>query len=455
MPSRRFVFLLTIILVVGHTTWAQRTSDRSDLAVVHRIRQEATQKSQVMEHLFYLTDVHGPRLSNSPGFLSAAKWVVERTKLLGLKNVAMEKWGPFGRGWSQSRFSAHLVEPGYAPLIGTPLPWTLGTNGVVSGTPILAVLRTERDVNRYRATLEEFFAQHQGKLRGKIILIREPRKLKPQDEVASRRLTATELQERAAAIEPLEPISIDVNNPAIPLDPEERRRFNAFAPRYILERFRVQREALQHRLNRYLVDEGVRLVVYPASFGDGGTVFPPTGGSAYKSGAPAPPPSIALTPEHYNRIARLIEKKLPVRIEVEVQAHFHEDTEDSINVVAEIPGRSKRDEVVMIGGHLDSWHVGTGATDNAAGCAVMIEVLRIIKALDLKMERTVRMVLWGGEEQGLLGSRAYAKEHFADIETMQLKPGAQQGVGVFQPGQRDWQNTRGLSPGQRHGPADL
>lgn len=422
MPSRRFVFLLAIVLAVGPTTWAQRTSDSSDLAVVHRIRQEATQKSQVMEHLFYLTDVHGPRLSNSPGFLSAAKWVADRTRLWGLQNVALEKWGPFGRGWSQSRFSAHLVEPVYAPLIGTPLAWTPGTKGVVSGTPILAVLGTEDDLNRYRRTLEEFFAQHKGKLRDKVILIREPRKLEPQDEAASRRLTANELQERAAASEPLESIAIDLNNPVIPLDPAERRRFNAFAPRYILERFRVQREELQYRLNRYLVDEGVRLVVHPANFGDGGTVFPPTGGAAYKSGAPAPPPSIALTPEHYNHIARLIEKKLPVRIEVEVQAHFHEDTEDSMNVVAEIPGGSKRDELVIIGAHLDSWHVGTGATDNAAGCAVMIEVLRILKALDLKMERTVRMVLWGGEEQGLLGSRAYAKEHFADIETMKLKP---------------------------------
>jgi hypothetical protein len=308
------------------------------------------------------------------------------------------------------------------PLIGTPLAWTPGTKGVVSGAPIFTPLRTDDDFDRYLNIVETFFAEHKGKLRDKIILIRDPRRLEVQDEAASRRLTANELQERAAAAEPLEPIAIDLENPVIPLDPEQRRRFNAFAPRHILEKFRVQREELQYRLNRYLVEEGVRLVVYPASFGDGGTVFPPTGGSAYKMNAPAPPPSIALTPEHYNRIARLIEKKLPVRIEVEVQAQFHEETSDSVNVVAEIPGGSKRDELVIIGGHLDSWHVGTGATDNAAGCAVMMEVMRILKTLDLKMDRTVRLVLWGGEEQGLLGSRAYAKEHFADIETMQVKP---------------------------------
>jgi hypothetical protein len=421
MRSRRLVFFLAVALV-GSAVWAQRSGDSSDLAVVHRIRQEAMQKSQVMEHLFYLTDVHGPRLSNSPGFTAAAKWVAERGKQWGLQNVALEKWGPFGRGWSQSKFAAHLVEPEYMPLIGTPLAWTPGTKGVVSGTPIFTPLRTDDDFDRYLNIVETFFAEHKGKLRDKIILIRDPRRLEVQDEAASRRLTANELQERAAAAEPLEPIAIDLENPVIPLDPEQRRRFNAFAPRHILEKFRVQREELQYRLNRYLVEEGVRLVVYPASFGDGGTVFPPTGGSAYKMNAPAPPPSIALTPEHYNRIARLIEKKLPVRIEVEVQAQFHEETSDSVNVVAEIPGGSKRDELVIIGGHLDSWHVGTGATDNAAGCAVMMEVMRILKTLDLKMDRTVRLVLWGGEEQGLLGSRAYAKEHFADIETMQVKP---------------------------------
>jgi hypothetical protein len=421
MRSRRLVFFLAVALV-GSAVWAQRSGDSSDLAVVHRIRQEAMQKSQVMEHLFYLTDVHGPRLSNSPGFTAAAKWVAERGKQWGLQNVALEKWGPFGRGWSQSKFAAHLVEPEYMPLIGTPLAWTPGTKGVVSGAPIFTPLRTDDDFDRYLNIVETFFAEHKGKLRDKIILIRDPRRLEVQDEAASRRLTANELQERAAAAEPLEPIAIDLENPVIPLDPEQRRRFNAFAPRHILEKFRVQREELQYRLNRYLVEEGVRLVVYPASFGDGGTVFPPTGGSAYKMNAPAPPPSIALTPEHYNRIARLIEKKLPVRIEVEVQAQFHEETSDSVNVVAEIPGGSKRDELVIIGGHLDSWHVGTGATDNAAGCAVMMEVMRILKTLDLKMDRTVRLVLWGGEEQGLLGSRAYAKEHFADIETMQVKP---------------------------------
>jgi hypothetical protein len=253
-------------------------------------------------------------------------------------------------------------------------------------------------------------------------LFRDPRQLELQTEAASRRLSSTELSERAAAPEPVEPILVDPENPVIPADPALRRRFNAYAPSYIFDRMRKQREEMANELNKFLVDEGVRLVIYPAS-GDGGTIFPPTGGYSYKPEAQLAPPSLALTPEHYNRMVRLLEHKQPVRIEAEIAAEFYDATADSVNVVAEIPGGSKSDELVIIGGHLDSWDFATGATDNATGCAVMMEVMRILKTLDLRMDRTVRMVLWGGEEQGLLGSEAYVKEHFGDPETMQLKPG--------------------------------
>ena len=395
--------------------------DKPDLLAVHRIRQEAFQNSQVMNHMFYLTDVHGPRLTNSPGFRAAAGWVVEQANQWGLEEAKLEEWGPYGRGWSTSHFSAHLVEPQYAPLVGVPLTWTPGTDGVISGTPMLAPLQSESDLERYEAELEKYFAKYKGKLRDQIILIRKPPRLETQQEAAERRLTSQDLANRAEAPEPLEPIAIDLENPVVPTDPDERRRYFAYAPRFVLEKIRSQREELSRRLNRFLVAEGVRLVIHPARRGDGGTIFPPWVGS-YKTGAPDPPPSIALTPEHYNRIARLIEKKVPPRIEVEVKAQFQDETLDSINVVAEIPGGSKSDELVIIGAHLDSWAPGTGATDNAAGCAVMMEAMRILKTLDLKMDRTVRMVLWGGEEQGLLGSRAYVKQHFSDPETMALKP---------------------------------
>ena len=419
---RRFRTALTT-LAMGMTIALQMAyaADSSDLAVVHRIRQEAMEHSRVMEHLFFLTEVNGPRLTNSPGFNAAAKWVADRSKQLGLANVALEKWGPFGRGWAASRFSAHLVEPQYSALIGAPIPWSPPTKGVISGTPMLAPLRQDNDPDRYKAELETFYSTYKGRLKNQIILFRDPRQLELQTEAPSKRFTASELSDRATAPDPIEPMEIDLNNPVIPLDPELRRRFNAYAPAYIFDRIRKQREEIANRLNKFLADEGVRMIVYPAS-GDGGTIFPPTGGYSYKMDAHLPPPSMALTPEHYNRITRLLERKQPVKMEAEIEAKFYDDTTDSVNVVAELPGGSKRDELVIIGGHLDSWDFGTGATDNAAGCAVMIEVMRILKTLDLKMERTVRMVLWSGEEQGLLGSEAYVKAHFGDPVTMELKP---------------------------------
>lgn len=401
---------------------AQRSGDGPDLAVIHRIRQEALTKSQVMKHLFYLTDVHGPRLTNSPGFHAAADWVVEQSKKWGLENAAKEKWGPYGRGWSASHFSAHLREPQPATLIGIPLAWTPGTNGAISGTPIYAPLRRDQDFDRYRANVEAYMAEYKGKLQGQIVLLGEKANVGVQETAAMRRYSANELSERAAAPEPLYPIAIDFRNPVLPTDPEERRRFNAYAPRYVTRIFAERREELRNRLNRFLVEEGARLIVHPAQRGDGGTIFPPVVAS-YRANAVSPPPSVALTPEHYNRIVRLVEEKVPARIEVDFKAQFHQDTLDSVNVVAEIPGGSKRDELVLIGAHLDSVEAaGTGATDNAAGSAVMMEVMRILKTLDLKMDRTVRLVLWGGEEEGLLGSRAYVKQHYGNIETMALKP---------------------------------
>lgn len=410
------------ILLLSSLSVAQRGGDSPDLAVVQRIREEALKRSQVMKHMFYLTDVHGPRLTNSPGFYAAADWIVEQSKQWGLANAARETWGPYGRGWSTSDFSAQLIEPQYAPLIGVPLAWTPGTNGPVAGTPLFAPLQRDQDFDRYRANVEAYMAEYKGKLRGQIVLMEFPSEVKPQETAAMRRYSASDLSDRANLPDPLEPIEIDFRNPVRPSDPQERRRFNAYAPRYVTRIFADQRRELQYRFNKFLTDEGARLIVYPAREGDGGTVFPPVVAS-YRPDAVAPPPSIALTPEHYNRIARLAKEKIPVRIEAQYKAEFHQDTLDSLNVVAEIPGRSKRDELVIIGAHLDSvYAAGTGATDNAAGSAVMLEVVRILKTLDLPMDRTVRMVLWGGEEEGLLGSRAYAKKHFGNVETMQLQP---------------------------------
>jgi carboxypeptidase Q len=353
-----------------------------NLAIVHRIKTEAFENSNVMDHMFYLTDVHGPRLTNSPGYRAAADWAAGRLKEYGLVNVKLEKWGPFGRGWSYSKFAAHLLRPAYAPLIGFPLAWTPGTNGPLNGEPVLAVLKKEEDLQKYK-----------GKLKGKIVLIDAPRELPPHMKAQASRYQEADLAALLKAPDP---------TPKKPPEPdrEARRKF-------------------ANKRNQFLRDEGVLVALTTGYNGDGGTVFATSGGTRDKKD-PTPPPMAALTPEHYNRIVRLLDKKIPVQLEIEIQARFYDDSPDSFNVIAEVPGGKKKDELVMMGAHLDSWHAGTGATDNAAGSAVVMEAARVLKALNVTMDRTVRLALWGGEEQGLLGSKAYVKEHFADPETMVL-----------------------------------
>ncbi len=358
--------------------WAE---EPVDLGIVHRIRDEAFERSQVMEHLFYLTDVNGPRVTGSPGYRKAAEWAVRRASGYGLENARLEKWGPFGRGWNFTRFQAHLLEPAYAPLIGFPLAWTEGTNGLLSGDLTLAPIKTVED-----------FAKFKGKLKGRIALLDAVR----ETPVA---MTAAGRRHDDASLAALEQAPAPGAAPPGPTAAAGRR-------------FRAQRA-------KFLKEEGALAAITNGTAGDGGTVFATSGGS-HDPKNPLPPPFVVLTPEHYNRLARLLDHKIPVKIEFEVKAEVDEGGKDSWNVVAEIPGTRKKEEIVILGAHLDSWQGGTGATDNAAGSSVMIEAMRILKALDKPMDRTVRLILWSGEEQGLLGSKAYVKEHFADPAEMKL-----------------------------------
>jgi carboxypeptidase Q len=358
--------------------------ERIDLGVIHQIKDEAFQHSKVMDTVFYLTDVYGPRVTNSPGFMGAANWVVRNLQDQGIK-AHLEKWGPFGRGWTYTRFSAHLVEPQYAPLIGYPQAWTAGTNGPVSGEPIyIQRLANDADLDK-----------NKGKLKGKIVLIGAPRELRMNNAPLGKRDTEAELADLALSPDPA------------------TFRGRGGGPGNGPQNF-------QKKLAKFLSDEKP-LVVVRSGFGnsEGGTVF---GGSAGSQDPKEPlaPPTVVLTPEHYNRIVRLLDHKIPVKLEFDIQTKFVEDRTDSVNVIGEIEGGRKKDEIVMIGAHLDSWQGGTGATDNAAGSAVMIEVMRILKTLNLKLDRTVRLALWSGEEEGIFGSKAYVKEHFADPETMKV-----------------------------------
>ncbi len=390
-----------------------------DLEAVHRIRQEALKRSKVMDHLFHLVEVHGPRITGSPGYQGAAEWAASRLTEYGLTGAKLEKWGPFGQGWSRSYFSAHLTAPQYEMLIGVPLGWTPSTDGVVEGTPVLAPLERHGQFERDEDSIDKFIAKHKGRLGGKIVMLAGLKTVKPHEELELHRFTAEELSERATAPPGVEPIDFLDPELEIPEEPEKRRDFFAQAPAWFYQWRRDESKRIQGKLNSFLVDEGVKLVILPAAKGDGGTVFPPRMGDRDPD-FPVPPPAIAVTPEQYNRVYRLVDRGVEAKVEVEVRATLHRDTLDSVNVIAEIPGGEKAGEVVMLGGHLDSTAAALGATDNGAGCAVMMEAVRILKKLDLPLARTVRIALWGGEEQGLLGSKAYVKEHFGNPENMQL-----------------------------------
>lgn len=390
-----FPFALAFLLNVS----LLQAEERMDLQTVHRIRTEAFEHSQVMEHLFHLTDVHGPRLTGSPSLRKAAEWAVDQLKEFGASRAELESWGPFGRGWSFSRFRAELIEPEYAPLIGFPLAWTPGTDGPVGAELIHALIETEKDFEKYK-----------GKLRDKIVLTSKPHNVALETEAPAHRWSDSELETLSTAIVPSPKDFFEFPEPDNEPGREERNRFRT-------------------RFNEFLLEEGALLRIVsgggspdsPSHRSQNGTVFATSAGSRKKDESSGPP-TIALTPEHYNRLARLLAKSIPLKVEVEVEATFHDETLDSFNVIGEIEGHSKRGEVVMLGGHLDSWHGGTGATDNAAGCSVALEAFRILKALNVRMDRTVRLALWTGEEQGLLGSKAYVKEHFGDPDTMQTKP---------------------------------
>jgi len=373
-----------------------------NLEVVHRIRQEALQNSRVMDHLFYLTDVHGPRLTNSPGYFKAANWVVSQMQSWGI-DAKLDPWGPFGRGWEYTHFSVDMVEPSAASFIGVPLAWTPGTTGAMTGEAIVAIIANDTDIERYR-----------GKLKDKIVFLGTGRELTMRTTPPGTRYTDQQLADIAAAA-----VAGRGNNPPGARAAAAGARSAGPAP---APSAGTGGQSFTNRLNQFFADEHVLALARPGGGqSDGGTVFAQAGGSRDPKD-PLAPPSFALTPEHYNRVLRLLDNGIPVKLQVDIRARFIDDRMDSANVIAEIPGRAKPREVVMVGAHFDSWHGGTGATDNAAGSAVMIEVMRILKTLNLPMDRTVRMGLWGGEEQGYFGSLAYVTDHFADRRAMTLKP---------------------------------
>jgi carboxypeptidase Q len=401
-------------------TKSEATSTSND--PIERIKEEGLKRSQVMATLSYLTDVIGPRLTGSPNMKRANEWTRDKLAAWGLANAHLEAWGPFGRGWELKRFSAQIIEPQCIPLIGFPKAWSPGTDGTLVAPVVYFGAKTEAD-----------FASYKGKLKGAVVLTSPIREVAARWEPLANRKTDSDLLALADAAEPNArggrrggpggPAAPAAGTaaPSRPAGEQPRTgRFNS-------PEMRAQME-LQRKKTQFLAEEGVALLVDPSTQGDGGTFFVqsatvpgaplPTPGqtgrrvSPYDKDAPKITPQVVLSKEHYNRLVRMCEQGEKLKLVVDLSVQFHDDDLMSYNTVAEVPGSDLKDEIVMLGGHMDSWHSGTGATDNGAGVSVAMEAVRILQALNLKPRRTIRIALWSGEEEGLLGSRAFVKDHF-------------------------------------------
>lgn len=388
--KRKLLFSCFIIAGIAGNALAQ---EAPDAAAVQKIREEGLNHSKVMETAFYLTDVAGPRLAGSPGLKRAQDWAVNQLKSWGMVNAKREPWGKFGKGWEVQKNYAAITVPYYHAIIAIPKAWTPGTNGPIKGEVVVIKADTITDLDKFK-----------GKLQGKIVMYDVTNKLAGSTKADLSRYTDDELAEMGKA----------TAQPA-----RQRRAFDPNSPQFAAMR---KLRAMRAAISDFFVEEKVGLVLSLAR-GTDGTVFT-TNGASYADTAKAVAPELETSGEDYLRILRLVKGGQKVEMEADIKTQFFADDLQGYDVVAEIPGTDKKlkDQVVMVGGHLDSWHAATGATDNAAGSAVMMEVMRILKAIDFKPKRTIRIALWSSEEQGLFGSRGYVLNHFGDPKTMELKP---------------------------------
>lgn len=352
-------------------------------SVVGVIRTIGIEESQVSTIASYMTDVYGPRLTGSPMLDKATEWAVGMLKDWGLQNVHLEQWGPFGKGWQMDHFEMHMTEPSYSPLIAYPKAWSPST-GAVSG-----------EITYLSASSIEELESFRGELKNKFVFLDSIRNTKEWFEAPSSRLDPDDLLKMANA------------------GPPTPRRFR---------NYRGSGQNFSTALWQFLFEEQPLAVIDRSYKGDLGTVFLSQARASGTSSRSTDEvvPQITMSIEHYNRILRLRNEKIPLKLSMDFQASFHNPDGMEHNIIAEIPGSDLAEEVVMLGAHFDSWHTGTGATDNAAGSTVMMEAMRILKTsferLGISPRRTIRLALWTGEEQGLLGSKAYVADHFAETD---------------------------------------
>lgn len=385
---RKLCFVTAAMSLAVTTGFTQAVN----MDAVKKIRKEGLENSRVMDIAFHLTDVTGPRLTNSPGYTKAANWAIAELTKMGMVNATLEPWGEFGKGWEQTKCYVAMTSPYYVPLVAIPRAWTAGTPRKKDMTSEVIVIQAKDSA--------ELYQKYSGKIKGKIVMLYTADTLKPSFTADGERYADTSLAKMAI---------------------EEKRdsvRRNITPAQ--MAAFR-NRAGVQRLMPNFYATEKPALVL---SMGRGtdGTVFVQGGGSQLKD-AKNEYAYVMLSSDDFLRIQRLVTAGEKVEITANVKTKFYDQDLQSYNVVAEIPGTDPKlkDEIVMLGGHLDSWQGATGATDNASGCAVMMEALRILKASGLEPKRTIRIALWSGEEQGLFGSRGYVKNHFADPADMVLK----------------------------------
>jgi carboxypeptidase Q len=368
----------------------QPVRESLDSTMYQRIREEGLAHSHVMDYASALMDGIGPRLTGSPSLRRANEWTRDQLTAMGCSNAHLEDWGEFGMGWQQLNTWVRMTSPDTAVFIAQAGPWSPATSGPVSGQAVLVQINDEKDFDKYK-----------GKLEGKIVFLGDMRPVKPSDKALFTRMDDKDLAKLAQ----------------FPLD---KHGAQDWIQDYL------KRLALREKTGKFLSSEHALAVIFPSrdghdNGGSGGTIFDDgsigLGVSAYQRDHANPLPVVVTAIENYGRVYRLLKANVPVSMELNVEAKFFGDHEHGFDTIAEISGTDPKlkDEVVMVGGHLDSWASATGATDNGAGTVVAMEVMRILNALQVKPRRTIRIGLWTGEEQGLFGSIGYVKQHFGYV----------------------------------------
>ena len=378
---KRFFSFFPILLFLPLFLTAQ--SEKVDLEMIHRIKQETIKNSRVQELAFWLTDYIGPRLTGSTGNSRANEWAVKKMEELGFQNVRMEPARDFTRGgWDNHKTYAAMTAPYYANFACNPVAWTGSTKGLVKAEVVLLDVKDENDLKKYK-----------GKLEGKIVLVPSTSTYEVSFDPLARRYTDERLKQ------------MTLESPASP----------ARRPPVDIAVMAAQMK-LTAAIAAFLKNEGSAVIVKSSGMFN----VPRSTSANYKSGDKEPVAEINLPVEAHGRMERLIRNKVPVEMEIEIINKFF-PSPTIYNVIGEIPGTDLRHEVVLLGAHIDSWHGGTGAADNASGCIVMMEAMRILKNIGVAPRRTIRIALWGGEEQGLNGSRGYVEKHLVDPVTKEHK----------------------------------